>query len=126
MHVPTLFGNAESWNYGLQQFTETGSHWTTWSYKVLGRNNWGMYNTAEQNSNVADIATDDLNTIKHKWSQWNTPEYFSPNPTVINAMQKATLGRKLKRPTQAFTTKSEKGGTKNLVSWPTISHIRDL
>jgi endoglucanase len=77
----TLFGNTESWNYGLQQFTETGSHWTTWSYKVMGRNNWGMYNTAELNSNVANIDTDDLNTIKYKWSQWNTPEYFLPNPT---------------------------------------------
>ena len=33
---------------------------------------------------------------------------FSPNPTVINAMQKATLGRDLKRPTEAITAKSEK------------------
>ncbi|MCD2452305.1 glycoside hydrolase family 5 protein [Methylicorpusculum oleiharenae] len=104
----TLFANADSWDYGLQQFTETGSHWTTWTYKVMGRNNWGMYNTEAQNSNVADIASDDLNTIKNKWSQWNTPEYFSPNPTVINAMRKATLGRDLKRPTEAFTAKSEK------------------
>jgi len=104
----TLFGNAESWSYGLQQFTETGSHWTTWSYKVLGRNNWGMYNTAEQNSNIANIITDDLNTIKDKWSHWNTPEYFLPNPTVINAMKNATIGRDLKRPTQAFSAKSEK------------------
>lgn len=110
----TLFGNAESWNYGLQQFTETGSHWTTWSYKVLGRNNWGMYNTAKQNSNVADIDTDDLNTIKYKWSQWNTPEYFSPNPTVINAMQKATTGRNLKRPTQSFAAKSKKQAEQNI------------
>jgi endoglucanase len=115
----TLFGNAESWNYGLQQFTETGSHWTTWSYKVLGRNNWGMYNTAEQNSNVADISTDDLNTIKYKWSQWSTPEHFSPNPTVINAMQKATLGRDLKRPTQAFAAKVEKQAEQN------ISYVSD-
>jgi endoglucanase len=104
----TLFENADSWDYGLQQFTETGSHWTTWTYKVMGRNNWGMYNTEAQNSHVADIASDDLNTIKNKWSQWNTPDYFSPNPTVINAMQKATLGRDLKRPTEAFTAKSEK------------------
>jgi len=112
----TLFGNAESWNYGLQQFTESGSHWTTWSYKVLGRNNWGMYNTAEQNSNVADIATDDFNTIKSKWSRWNTPDYFSPNPTVIEAMQKATLGRNLKRPTQTVTAKSENQAEQEIIS----------
>jgi aryl-phospho-beta-D-glucosidase BglC (GH1 family) len=113
----TLFGNAESWSYGLQQFTETGSHWTTWSYKVMGHNNWGMYNTAEQNNNVANVAnidTDDLNTIKYKWSQWNTPEYFSPNPIVINAMQKVTIGRNLKRPTQAFTAKSGKHAEQNI------------
>lgn len=106
----TLFGNAESWNYGLQKFTASGSHWTTWSYKVLGLNNWGMYNTATQNSNIAKIDTDDLSTIKHKWSQWNTPEFFSPNPTVINAMKKATLGLNLKRPSQAVKSKSKKHG----------------
>lgn len=106
----TLYGKAESWNYGLKKFTESGSHWTTWSYKVLGRNNWGMYNTATQFGNVANIDTDDLNTIKYKWSQWNTPEFFSPNPTVINAMRKATKGRKLKHPTQAFAAESKKHG----------------
>ncbi|OAI04368.1 hypothetical protein A1332_14485 [Methylomonas methanica] len=104
----TLFGNAESWNYGLKKLTESGSHWTTWSYKVLGQNNWGMYNTATQNGNVANIDTDDLITIKYKWSQWNTPEFFSPNPIVINAMKKATKGRNLKRPIQTFTAKLEK------------------
>lgn len=111
----TLFGNAESWDYGLQQFTQTGSHWTTWSYKVVGRNNWGMYNTAEQTSNIADIGTDDLNTIKYKWSQWKTQENFSPNPTVITAMQKATTGLILKRPTQAFTAKFEKQAEQNIL-----------
>ena len=81
---------------------------------MVGRNNWGMYNAAEQN-NVADVATDDFNTIKYKWSQWNTPEYFSPNPTVINAMQKATSGRNLKRPTQAFSAKLEKQAEPEIV-----------
>ncbi len=111
----TLFENAESWNYGLQQFTETGSHWTTWSYKVVGRNNWGMYNATGQNSNIADITADDINTIKHKWGQWNTAEYFSPNPTVINAMQKATSGRNLKRPNKASSARLEKPAEPKIV-----------
>lgn len=104
----TLFGNADSWNYGLRKFTESGSHWTTWSYKVLGRNNWGMYNTPMQNSNIVNIESDDLNTIKHKWSQWNTPDFFTPNPVVINAMRNATKGRNLKRPSPALAPKPKK------------------
>jgi endoglucanase len=67
-----------------------------------------MYNQIGGNGNIANIATDDLNTIKEKWSQWNTPEYFSPNKTVISALQKATESRNIKHPTQAFTSNSGK------------------
>lgn len=105
----TLFGNAESWNYGLKKFTESGAHWTTWSYKVLGRNNWGMYNTVMQNGNIANIDTDDLNTIKYKWSQWNTPEFFSPNPIVIDAMKNVTKGRRLKHPSKTLSIRPNHG-----------------
>ncbi|KJV05236.1 hypothetical protein [Methylocucumis oryzae] len=59
---------------------------------------------------------DDFDTIKYKWSQWSTPEYFSPNPTVINTMQKATSDQGLKRPTQAFTASRNSGGIKKLVA----------
>jgi endoglucanase len=110
----TLFGNTESWNYGLQKFTESGSHWMTWTYKVVGQNNWGMYIQTGGDGNVPNIATDDLSTIKEKWSQWNTPEHFSPNNTVISAMQKATEGRNLKRPNQAFIAKSENQVKQNI------------
>lgn len=78
--VPTLigeftcFGNDEAWRQSLAIYNKLGMHWTTWTYKVRGRNEagdpwWGIY---EADIPQADIKNGSKEEILAIWRQTAT------------------------------------------------------
>ena len=52
----TLFGNPQSWEYGLRRMVEDNWHWTVWSWKVTGTNSsWGVYTAKDPGPNTPNV-----------------------------------------------------------------------
>jgi aryl-phospho-beta-D-glucosidase BglC (GH1 family) len=96
----TMFSLAEAWTYGLTKFTQANLNWTVWTYKVKTTgSNWGMYTAKNPNPNIPNLNSDTYEQIAQKWGAWDTPNYFTRNATVCNAMKAAaTLLGEPKRP----------------------------
>lgn len=92
-NVPTLvgeftfFANEESWRRGLELFNSQGWSWTTWTFKVSDAgegSSWGIYTAA---NNKVFVETDSIETIKDKWSQITTADYFTRNDRFANIIK---------------------------------------
>lgn len=101
----TLFGNPQSWEYGLRRMVEDNWHWTVWNWKVTGSNSsWGVYTAKDAGPNTPNVSTMTQEEITARWGRWNTEAYFTRNPMVADAIKKATALRKVIRPTPTSVT----------------------
>lgn len=81
----TFFTNMDSWEYGLSVFDEQGWSYTSWTYKVAGANSsWGMYTMPKNDSTNVNINTDDFETVKAKWSNFD----FTRNTSIADVLSK--------------------------------------
>lgn len=81
----TFFTNMDSWEYGLSDFDEQGWSYTSWTYKVAGANSsWGMYTMPKNDSTNVNINTDDFETVKAKWSNFD----FTRNTSIADVLSK--------------------------------------
>ena len=85
----TFFSNEQSWN-AMDIFEEQGWSYTSWTYKVTGKNSsWGIFTSDDKRK--VDIYKDSYDTIKEKWSKEEistTSEAFTRNAKYADILKK--------------------------------------
>jgi endo-1,4-beta-mannosidase len=79
----------EAWVHAITQYDKAGMSWTFWSYKAThgtGTDSWGLYNPIKPPA-PPNLATDDLETIRTRWSGNGTTEGFQLNPMIEKAIR---------------------------------------
>lgn len=79
----------QAWSHALGKFTESGFNWTFWTYKAThgtGSDSWGLYNPIKKPV-APNLATDDLETIRSKWSGNRTTDQYALNPMLERTLK---------------------------------------
>lgn len=101
----TFFSNEQSWN-AMDIFEEQGWSYTSWTYKVTGKNSsWGIF-TSDDKKKV-DIYKDSYETIKEKWSKEEiatTSEAFTRNAKYADILKKYFANNTKNKPGTAAAT----------------------
>jgi hypothetical protein len=78
------------WPERLAFMTRQGLGWAKWSYKTRAAAGWGLYEAHGANDhNIPDLARDEYDTIRQKWSSWNTAALFTENAVVRASFARA-------------------------------------
>lgn len=122
----TFFENVDSWEYGMSTFDREGWSYTSWTYKVSGENSsWGMYTAPRTSNEIADIYTDDFDTIKAKWSV-TTADGFTRNEPIANVLSKYFKGVSLETGDTEAPVISGEDGTVKVGTTQSVGEIIDL
>lgn len=91
-NVPSYMGEfnfmatTKAWSEGLDLLNRYNISWTSWGYKCTkGMGNWGLYNKTTD-PNIADISTEDFESVSNKWSKVGT-ENYTENTALINVFK---------------------------------------
>lgn len=79
----------QAWSHALGKLTESGFHWTFWTYKAThgtGSDSWGLYNPIRKPV-APNLATDDLETIRTKWRGNRTDGQYALNPMIERSLK---------------------------------------
>lgn len=92
-NVPSYMGEfnfmatTTAWSEGLDLLNSYNISWTSWGYKCTkGMGNWGLYNNTKDDSNIADIFTENFESVSQKWSNVKT-ESYKENKELINVFK---------------------------------------
>ena len=101
----TFFSNENSWN-AMDIFEEQGWSYTSWTFKVTGKNSsWGMFTSDDKRK--VDIYKDSYETIKEKWSKEEistTSEAFTRNVKYADILKKYFANNAKNKPGTADAT----------------------
>lgn len=101
----TFFSNENSWN-AMDIFEEQGWSYTSWTYKVTGKNSsWGIFTSDDKRK--VDIYKDTYETIKEKWSKEEistNSEAFTRNTKYADILKKYFANNAENKPGTAAAT----------------------